>query len=149
MCSLQEHSERSFREELARQAEAGKHPVIVDRLDELDWLNEVMEDKEYDRHERVRIIPATGELLPAEERLQNVLKSIVDRMMEEQAKLFADLQFGGVTNKEAEERRAFISGLDIAWSLAKTESLRTDGEGPTWVSDIYAGTTEDMRNPSP
>lgn len=133
MCSLQEHSERSYREEMARQA-AAKQPVIVDKLNELDWLSEVVEDAE--RNQRVRGIPATGELLPAEERLQNVLKAIEDRIRKERAVLDTfvddyDRDSGQVSMQDIICQRGFLAGLDIAWSLAKTESLRTDGSGPT------------------
>lgn len=73
--------------------------------------------------ERVKIEPPTGELLPAEERLANVLKAIEARMKEEQDTLKP------LGNLELETRkRYFISGLDIAWSLARTESLRRQPE---------------------
>jgi hypothetical protein len=83
-------------------------------------------------NERVRILPPTGELLPAEERLQNVLKAIEDRMKEVRAELDEMDQNGWYEGYK--EMREFLSGLDIAWSLAKTESLRTDGSGPTVAS---------------
>jgi hypothetical protein len=70
-------------------------------------------------NERVKIPIPTGELLPAEERLANVLKAIEARLKEEQATL---KPYG---NLDIEIRkRYFISGLDIAWSLAQTEALR-------------------------
>jgi hypothetical protein len=72
---------------------------------------------------RVKIEPPTGELLPAEERLANVLKAIEDRIREEQDNLKP------LGNPEIEVRkRYFIAGLDIAWSLTKTESLRRQPE---------------------
>jgi hypothetical protein len=68
---------------------------------------------------RIQIPIPQGELLPAEERLANVLKAIEARLKEEQDNL---KPYG---NLELEIRkRYFISGLDIAWSLAQTEALR-------------------------
>lgn len=73
--------------------------------------------------DRVLIEAPKGELLPAEERLENVLAAIVDRIKVERSKLDKMDDFGiGVT-----QQRSFLSGLDIACSLAKTESLRRDG----------------------
>lgn len=72
-------------------------------------------------NERVRLPIPEGELLPAEERLQNVLKAIRDRLLAENMRL----KFGYDFTPEQEERqRSFIQGLDIAWSLAQTEILR-------------------------
>lgn len=73
---------------------------------------------------RVRIEPPQGELLPAEERLQNVLKAIEDRLLTE-----VHLHAGGFNDDGGDSyleghRRGFMTGLDIAWSLAKTEILR-------------------------
>lgn len=65
-----------------------------------------------------------GELIPAEERLQNVLKSITDRIAEEKT-ILDHLTRGGCSMEVYEQRASLIQGLDIAWSLAKTESLRT------------------------
>lgn len=80
---------------------------------------------------RIRIKPPQGELLPAEERLQNVLKAIVDRILEEQAILRSMEDHVDLDSQTGEDayiaKRNFISGLDIAWSLAQTESLRTSG----------------------
>jgi hypothetical protein len=73
-------------------------------------------------NERIRIPQPTGELLPAEERLQNVLKAIEDRLLEEQEYVFA-LEENGLGQESGYHRR-FVSGLDIAWSLAQTEALR-------------------------
>lgn len=70
---------------------------------------------------RVRLPIPEGELLPAEERLQKVLKAIEDRMRSEQIRLKFGYDF---TPEQEEGHRSFIQGLDIAWSLAKTESLR-------------------------
>jgi hypothetical protein len=100
MCSLQEHSARSFREEMARQAAV-----------------------------RVQIPQPTGELLPAEERLQKVLKAIEARALTEQRSLHVcqdlyELGSDDVTLEDVERQRGFVSGLDIAWSLAQTEALR-------------------------
>jgi hypothetical protein len=79
-------------------------------------------------NERIRIDPPTGELLPAEERLQNVLKAIEDRMRKERAELDKEWEamFDAVfvDTSGFEKRKAFLSGLDIAWSLAQTEALR-------------------------
>lgn len=63
-----------------------------------------------------------GELLPAEERLENVLKAIEKRLLVEQ-KWVHSLEKAG-TLKEAGYHRQFCNGLDIAWSLAQTEKLR-------------------------
>lgn len=71
---------------------------------------------------RVWIPLPQGELLPAEERLQNVLKAIEDRMREERVEL--DEMFEKGWYESVKEQRAFLSGLDIAWSLAQTEILR-------------------------
>lgn len=71
--------------------------------------------------ERIRIEPPTGELLPAEERLQNVLKAIEERIKVERAVLDEMCEKGWY--ESVKEQRAFLSGLDIAWSLAKTETL--------------------------
>jgi hypothetical protein len=71
-------------------------------------------------NERVKLPMPEGELLPAEERLQNVLKAIADRMREERAEL-DKMDEDGIG---ATQQRSFISGLDIAWSLAQTEILR-------------------------
>jgi hypothetical protein len=65
--------------------------------------------------ERITLPHTAGALLPAEERLQNVLKAIEDRIKEERYALGDDTDSW---------RRAYISGLDIAWSLAQTETLR-------------------------
>lgn len=65
-----------------------------------------------------------GELLPAEERLQNVLKAIVDRMLEEQAMLREIPEDDPDYEAMILQKRNFIQGLDIAWSLAQTEILR-------------------------
>jgi len=66
-------------------------------------------------------IKPQGELLPAEERLQNVLKAIEDRLKVEQM-YCRDLEDQGLS--EAAYHRNFVNGLDIAWSLAQTEILR-------------------------
>lgn len=77
--------------------------------------------------ERIKLPIPQGELLPAEERLQNVLKAIEDRLLTE-----AHLRDGGFNDDGGDDyleghRRGFIAGLDIAWSLAKTEiTRRTD-----------------------
>ena len=63
-----------------------------------------------------------GELLPAEERMANVLKAIEARLKVEQM-YCRDLEEQGLN--EAAYHRNFVNGLDIAWSLAKTEILRT------------------------
>lgn len=67
-----------------------------------------------------------GELLPAEERLANVLKAIEDRIKSEiNGAHLMEYQGEDMTDPEEYARlRAFISGLDIAWSLAQTEILR-------------------------
>lgn len=72
---------------------------------------------------RFRIKPPEGELLPAEDRLQNALKAILDRMREERTvrdKMYPD---HNVTGGEVNWQHGFLAGLDIAWSLVKTESL--------------------------
>lgn len=73
---------------------------------------------------RVRIEPPQGELLPAEERLQNVLKAIEDRIRGEINEAHRMEYHGEDCTPEYDKQRSFIQGLDIAWSLAKTESLR-------------------------
>lgn len=73
-------------------------------------------------NERIKLPIPEGELLPAEERLQNVLKAIVDRMHQERAELDEMDQNGWYEGYS--EKREFLSGLDIAWSLAQTETLR-------------------------
>lgn len=78
--------------------------------------------------DRIKLPIPQGALLPAEERLQNVLKAIEDRMREEHAEL--DKQWETLLEGEMvdtapfEARRSFLNGLDIAWSLAKTETVR-------------------------
>jgi hypothetical protein len=72
----------------------------------------------------IRIEPPQGALLPAEERLQNVLKAIEDRMREERAMLMEIPEDDPDYEAMIIRKRNFMSGLDIAWSLAKTESLR-------------------------
>lgn len=79
--------------------------------------------------ERIQIPIPTGDLLPAEERLENVLKAISDRLMYEKGEweqMLRELDMGFWTEDSPElaKQRNFMSGLDIAWSLAKTESLR-------------------------
>ena len=69
--------------------------------------------------ERIQI--PTGDLLPAEERLENVLKAIEARLKVEQM-YCRDLEEDGL--QEAAYHRNFVNGLDIAWSLAQTEKLR-------------------------
>jgi hypothetical protein len=71
----------------------------------------------------VEVVPPTGELLPAEERLANVLKAIEDRLIQERDILHID-EDNGLTEAQSYQRREFLSGLDIAWSLAQTEILR-------------------------
>lgn len=71
---------------------------------------------------RVKLPIPQGELLPAEERLANVLKAIEDRMRKERAEL--DNMFEKGWYESVKEQRSFIQGLDIAWSLVKTEILR-------------------------
>lgn len=93
-------------------------PVIVDKLNELDWLNKV-----------VHLPAPTGELLPAEERLQNVLKAIEDRILYEkgvweQLLWEEDMGFWSDDDPTLAKHRNFMSGLDIVWSLAQTEALR-------------------------
>lgn len=61
------------------------------------------------------------ELLPAEERLQNALKAIEKQIKFEQMILSSIVPDDGPV---AEKQRAYIQGLDIAWSLLSTESLR-------------------------
>lgn len=74
-------------------------------------------------NERIKLPLPQGELLPAEERLQNVLKAIEDRLLREQASLH-ELEDEWSHEENIEAKRSFINGLDIAWSLAKTEILR-------------------------
>lgn len=74
-------------------------------------------------------LPAEGALLPAEERLQNVLKAIEDRLRYEKGEweqMLRELDMGIWTEDSPElaKQRSFIQGLDIAWSLAQTEILR-------------------------
>ncbi len=77
--------------------------------------------------EHVQIQPPEGELLPAEERLANVLKAIEDRLLTE-VRNAHELEYRCEDDtQEYEDLRSFIGGLDIAWSLAQTESLRTSG----------------------
>lgn len=80
---------------------------------------------------RIEIPRPQGELLPAEERLANVLKAIEDRLLKERAELdtLEDMYGEGHTNMgDLQCQRGFLAGLDIAWSIAKTEILRrTDG----------------------
>lgn len=78
--------------------------------------------------ERIRIDPPTGELLPAEERLANVLKAIEDRLLYEKSEwdqMQRDVENGWPLEPvDFSKQWNFIQGLDIAWSLAQTESLR-------------------------
>lgn len=80
------------------------------------------------RQQRVKLPIPQGELLPAEERLQNVLKAIEDRMRREKAEwdqMQKDLDNGWPLQPEDFSKQwNFIQGLDIAWSLAQTEILR-------------------------
>ena len=73
-------------------------------------------------NERVKLPIPEGELLPAEERLANVLKAIELRLQEERAEFDEMCEKGWY--ESVKEQRAFMQGLDIAWSLAKTEILR-------------------------
>jgi hypothetical protein len=78
---------------------------------------------------RITLPHTASALLPAEERLQNVLKAIEDRLLTEQRSLrncqdLYELDMGHVDLEDVERQRGFVSGLDIAWSLAKTEILR-------------------------
>lgn len=66
------------------------------------------------------------ELLPAEERLQNALMVIEKRIKFEQMILSSIIPDDGPV---AEKQRAFVQGLDIAWSLVSTESLRRQTPG--------------------
>lgn len=80
-------------------------------------------------NERVKLPIPEGALLPAEERLQNVLKAIEDRLRYEKGEweqMLRELDMGIWTEDSPElaKQRSFIQGLDIAWSLAKTEILR-------------------------
>lgn len=61
------------------------------------------------------------DLLPAEERLINALEAIEKRIEFEQMILSSIVPDNGPL---AENHRQFVQGLDIAWSLAQTESLR-------------------------
>lgn len=72
---------------------------------------------------RFWIKPPTGELLPAEERLENALKAILDRMREERTIRDQMDPDHDATGSEVNWQQGFIAGLDIAWSLVKTESL--------------------------
>lgn len=60
------------------------------------------------------------DLLPAEERLQNALTAIEKRIGFEQMILSSIVPDDGPV---AARQRAYIQGLDIAWSLVSTESL--------------------------
>lgn len=80
-------------------------------------------------NERVKLPIPEGALLPAEERLQNVLKAIEDRLRYEKGEweqMLRELDMGIWTEDSPElaKQRSFIQGLDIAWSLAQTEILR-------------------------
>ena len=78
---------------------------------------------------RSSIEPPKGELLPAEERLQNVLKAIENRLLMERDILYNHDELNGISDVQYGMRREFISGLDIAWSIANSEILRrTDSE---------------------
>jgi hypothetical protein len=78
--------------------------------------------------ERIQIPLPTGDLLPAEERLQNALKAIEDRLLYEKGewdKMNRDLENGWPLEPvDFSKQWNFIQGLDIAWSLVSTESLR-------------------------
>lgn len=80
---------------------------------------------------RFRIKPPEGELLPAEDRLQNALKAIEDRLLAEQ-KVLRVMEELDLDEDTIETHRQFMQGLDIAWSLVKTESLgrQTPDENP-------------------
>lgn len=73
------------------------------------------------RQQRIKLPIPQGELLPAEERLQNVLKAIENRLLAERELFHAYPDEEGYARMQA---RGFIQGLDIAWSLAQTEILR-------------------------
>lgn len=79
-------------------------------------------------NERIKLPTPQGALRPAEERLQNVLKAIEYRILYEKVEWHTMLreQEEGIlhTDEAMERQRSFISGLDIAWSLAQTEILR-------------------------
>lgn len=89
---------------------------------------------------RFRIKPPEGELLPAEERLQNALKAIEERMLYEQVEwhsmLMEQEQGFPHTDEAMERQRSFIQGLDIAWSLVSTESLGRQTPGSENTSNI-------------
>lgn len=78
--------------------------------------------------ERIQLPIPTGELLPAEERLENALKAIEDRLHHEKAewdRMQRDLDNGWPLQPEDFSKQwNFIQGLDIAWSLVSTEKLR-------------------------
>jgi len=78
--------------------------------------------------ERITLPHTAGALLPAEERLQNVLKAIEDRVKLERAYLNEIGSTVDLDTQAGEDaynaQHYYLSGLDIAWSLAKTESLR-------------------------
>lgn len=78
--------------------------------------------------ERIQIPVPTGELLPAEERLENIIKAIESRLLYEKGEwdqMNRDLENGWPLQPEDFSKQwNFVQGLDIAWSLATTEKLR-------------------------
>lgn len=88
--------------------------------------------------DRIELPIPKGELLPAEERLQNVLNAIEKRIHSERA--IRD-EFRESAPVEAEGfpggyLSGFVAGLDLAWSLAKTESLSRGSFGAAVGSEV-------------
>lgn len=78
--------------------------------------------------ERIQIPIPMGELLPAEERIANIMKRLIDRLNYEAGELHQltkEYEEGwGHSEEVMNKQRNFLQGLDIAWSLAHTEATR-------------------------
>jgi len=79
--------------------------------------------------ERIQLPIPTGDLLPAQERLENALNAIKNRLLYEKGEwdqMLRELDMGFWTEDSPElaKQRSFMQGLDIAWSIAQTEAVR-------------------------
>jgi hypothetical protein len=78
--------------------------------------------------ERIQIPIPTGELLPADERIRNILNALTDRLNYEASdlhQLTKEYEKGwGHSEETVNKQRNFLQGLDIAWSIAHTEATR-------------------------
>lgn len=79
-------------------------------------------------NEKIQLPVPTGELLPAQERIANILKCLTDRLNYEAGELHQltkEYEEGwGHSEEVVNKQRNFLQGLDIAWSIAHTEATR-------------------------